>query len=90
MSIFIVWRNIFGIYLCFSISSFSSSKYQRFLTFASYGLPLLWFLLTAIVEFTAPKCASYRPKFGERTEWKQENACFFTGNKSIPYKKSKK
>ena len=39
----------------------------------SYGLPLIVSFLTVIVEFGSPKCASYRPRFGEET-------CFFSGN----------
>ena len=39
----------------------------------SYGLPLIVSFLTVIVEFGAPQCASYRPRFGEET-------CFFSGN----------
>ena len=38
-----------------------------------YGLPLMVCLLTAVTEFSAPRCAIYRPRFGEKT-------CFFTGN----------
>ena len=83
MNFCFVLTYVFENNLSFSISSFSSSKYQRFLTLASYGLPLIWVLITVIVEFTAPKCASYKPKFGDRTKWKEPNACFFTGNKPI-------
>ena len=38
-----------------------------------YGAPLVVFFLTAVTEFSAPRCAIYRPRFGEKT-------CFFTGN----------
>ena len=38
-----------------------------------YGAPLVVLLLTAVTEFSAPRCAIYRPRFGEKT-------CFFTGN----------
>ena len=38
-----------------------------------YGLPLMVCLLTAVTEISAPRCAIYRPRFGEKT-------CFFTGN----------
>ena len=38
-----------------------------------YGLPLIVCFLTAVTEFSAPRCAIYRPRFGEKT-------CFFTGN----------
>ena len=44
----------------------------------SYSLPLILSFLVAVVEFTAPKCASYRPRFGEET-------CFFSGNSSKIY-----
>ena len=38
-----------------------------------YGLPLMVCFLTAVTEFSASRCAIYRPRFGEKT-------CFFTGN----------
>ena len=37
-----------------------------------YGAPLLVCFLTAVTEFSAPRCAIYRPRFGEKT-------CFFAG-----------
>ena len=51
----------------------SNSKRYKMLVGLSYGLPLIVSLLTVIVEFGSPKCASYRPRFGEET-------CFFSGN----------
>ena len=38
-----------------------------------YAVPLVISLLTIIVEFASPRCAIYRPRFGEET-------CFFSGN----------
>ena len=37
-----------------------------------YGIPLIISIFTLIVEFTSPRCAIYRPRFGEET-------CFFSG-----------
>ena len=51
----------------------SNSKRYKMLVGLSYGLPLIVSFLTVIVEFGAPQCASYRPRFGEET-------CFFSGN----------
>ena len=50
----------------------SNSKRYKILVGCSYGLPLIVSTLTVIVEFSAPKCASYRPRFGEES-------CFFSG-----------
>ena len=50
----------------------SNSKRYKILVGCSYGLPLVVSLLTIIVEFGAPQCASYRPRFGEES-------CFFSG-----------
>ena len=37
-----------------------------------YGLPFIVCFLTAVTEFSASRCAIYRPRFGEKT-------CFFAG-----------
>ena len=50
----------------------SNSKRYKILVGCSYGLPLIVTILTLIVEFGAPQCASYRPRFGEES-------CFFSG-----------
>ena len=39
---------------------------------SGYGIPLIISIFTLIVEFTSPRCAIYRPRFGEET-------CFFSG-----------
>ena len=36
-----------------------------------------------IVEYSAPTCAPYRPKFGFKTENGHANTCFFTGTNSL-------
>ena len=50
----------------------SNSKRYKILVSCSYGLPMIVSILTVIVEFSAPKCAPYRPRFGEES-------CFFSG-----------
>ena len=67
----------------FSVASFDSGKYHKFLTWGSYGLPLIWTFITMIVEYSAPTCAPYRPKFGFKTENGHANTCFFTGMSSM-------
>ena len=32
-----------------------------------YGLPTLWSLVTASAELIGPRCADYKPRFGERS-----------------------
>ena len=32
-----------------------------------YGLPAIWTLVTLTVEMTGPRCADYKPRFGERS-----------------------
>lgn len=49
----------------------SSEKRYRIEMLCGYLLPLFVTLSTLIVEIWAPRCASYRPRFGERH-------CFFT------------
>merc|ERR1711994_1030806 len=56
----------------------SNSKRYKILVGCSYGLPLIVTLLTLIVEFGAPQCASYRPRFGEES-------CFFSGKISLTF-----
>ena len=70
-------RNIFFI---FSAPSFDSEKYRRRLTLGSYTLSLLWTTMVVIVEYAAPTCAPYRPKFGYGTLGTL-NSCFFQGYK---------
>ena len=31
-----------------------------------YGLPAVWSFITAVVELAAPRCAHFKPRFGER------------------------
>ena len=64
----------------FSAPSFDSEKYRRRLTIGSYALSLLWTTMVVIVEYAAPTCAPYRPKFGYGTLGTL-NSCFFQGNK---------
>ena len=45
---------------------------MRILVQSSYGLPLVLSFITMVVEFTAPECASFRPKFNM-------GHCFFSG-----------
>jgi hypothetical protein len=42
-----------------------------------YLAPLIITALTLIVEFSSPRCASYRPRFGEETVLPDN--CFFAG-----------
>ena len=67
---------ILNLYTCRGNPS-NSTRY-RILVGCSYGLPLIVSLLTIIVEFGAPQCASYRPRFGEES-------CFFSGNIFISF-----
>ena len=39
---------------------------------SGYGIPLIISFLTLIVEISSPRCAIYKPRFGEET-------CFFSG-----------
>jgi len=42
---------------------------------SGYAVPLIISFLTLIVEFSSPRCAMYKPRFGEET-------CFFSGTES--------
>ena len=66
-------------FFIFSAPSFDSEKYRRRLTLGSYTLSLLWTTMVVIVEYAAPTCAPYRPKFGYGTLGTL-NSCFFEGN----------
>ena len=68
-----------NIFYIFSAPSFDSEKYRRRLTIGSYALSLLWTTMVVIVEYAAPTCAPYRPKFGYGTLGTL-NSCFFQGN----------
>lgn len=52
----------------------SDTKYIRTVIY-SYLIPLVIIILTLIVEYTAPECASFRPRFGEIS-------CLFTDKTS--------
>ena len=67
-----------SIFYIFSAPSFDSEKYRRRLTIGSYALSLLWTTMVVIVEYAAPTCAPYRPKFGYGTLGAL-NSCFFQG-----------
>ena len=71
-----------NIFFIFSAPSFDSEKYRRRLTLGSYTLSLLWTTMVVIVEYAAPTCAPYRPKFGYGTLGTL-NSCFFQGYKQF-------
>ena len=50
-------------------------KYQLIV---GYVVPLIFVILTGIVEGTAPRCSLYKPRFAEE-------GCFFAGKFSMVY-----
>ena len=49
----------------------SDGRYINYLI-AGYAVPLLFVILTGIVEGTAPRCSLYKPRFLDKS-------CFFAG-----------
>ena len=56
----------------------TEERFQVILVMFSYGSSFLMTLITLIAEFTSPKCATYRPKFGGKG-----GSCFFNGTINI-------
>ena len=61
----------FDTFLNFRGKPANKLRYRRTIVI-SYGFPAFVSLCTLIAEYSAPRCATFRPRFGEE-------GCFFAG-----------
>ena len=70
----IIWQTIIGHHNVQKLLGVSDANHgvkpavvSQSQVLTGYGLPAIWSLVTATVEMTGPRCADYKPRFGERS-----------------------